>query len=343
MINQSQVVNMNAIRYTQLDKMTAELFPTVRKPKDIHIYLDLNKILSRFFSNSQCKLERNLLLASDIINLSAHYSQFFNSFGLKVINHIVYGSYNPEYNTNLISQYNINKIISVSNDTYSQNIINENLKIMETVISSIPNLYLNTTRYEVGVLIHDIINRNKDSLHIVITSDQYNYQLVNNKSTFIFRPYKSTHNNNRNDESYFISQKNLISTYCKEKKLKTNADIGLNPGLYSLILALSGCSCRDIVSLGRTDIILKKLKDNISSQKLLNKYNSLQKITEVYNDNIEELSRRFCCIDIPVQYIDYKLSPDHAKVSFDTINDYDSLNFINNNYFEKFPIYINSF
>lgn len=343
----SQSIYMNCIKYTRLNELVKATFPHFKLPKEINIFIDLNKVLSRFYSNPIYKLSKDISLAADIVNLAGHYSYYFKStIDLPVKTHLCYGSYSPDFNLKAYPVYNQNRINNIIGDDYTKRVIQDNLDLVETISKYIPNLYYNTTKYEVGVLMYDIINRFcKDSMNIIITSDQYNYQLVSD-NTIIFKPHKDKGEDSINDRSYVIYKNNVIDVYCFERKLKVDRNyqvkLGLNGELLSLFYALNGLPCRNVNTKGRAKASLKYINGLIRDNLIINGHNTLsESFTEF--DTIEDLYERYKAIDIQTAYSNYKNSIDFDKVSFNTLYDPKTVNMINNNYFKDNPILIDSF
>lgn len=348
-VTASQLINMYAIKYHRLKELSSAVFPNLKQPEQIHIYIDLNKILARLYSNPTCHLSKDLILGSDIINLAGHYRGFFKSYvNLPCKVHLIFGSYVPRYNLNVYPEYNSRKITKIINDDYTKNIITDNLDIVETISKYLNNLYYHTTRYESGVVIYDIKNRYPNDLHIIITGDHYNYQLVDD-NCIIFRPLKVNKNGQREDLSYIITKDNNIQTYCIEKKYKIENNeqikLGLNGGLYSLFLAYNGAPCRDISSMrNRASVILKNLHQLVKSNTLLNTHNNLLDTDDIFvNSDMSDLYNRYCAIDIPTQYENYKHSADIDKIDFNDYTDPETVEQINNNYYKDFPILLDNF
>lgn len=333
------------IQYNRLNKIIKPAFAAMPQPTELIVYLNLTDMLKSY--RADVRVSNDLSVASLIINAAGHYMNYFKrTINLPVKIHMVYGSYIPPYNRSLIPNYNMNKSASLLNDSYTTSVVNDNLEIIKTLVPYIPSLYFNTTMYEPGVLMYEIIKSNPTAAHIIIDKDQYNYQLAS-ENTVILRPRKkSKEGQGVTDESYFINNMTAIYTYCKERSMKVNInDCGdLSAGLYSIFLTLNGTNLRDMGSKGkRATTTANKLRSAINDKRLINGHNTILECNIGDLGGIIEDYDYYSALDIPTQHLHYKNSHEYGNLNLLDLSDPQTLNHINNNYFAKCPIILGNF
>lgn len=344
-----RLINSSYVRYNKLVEIVAQAF-VGSTANEINIYIDLYSILKGLYSNrSNYVIEDYSSVTSSIINMCAHYREFFRSrYRVESKFFIVYSKNCPYINKQFYPNYNKNNEFKMNSNKMVDDMIKNNLELLETLCPYLPDIHFVQGTFETGVIIYDLICReevNNRNPHLVITKDVYNYQLVSMRDNItILRPKKSE----GNDVSYYINKNNLYVEYLKSRKTDyTGIPAILSPELISLLMTLSSISERNIKSLINIKSALKLLNQNIEQYRILNGYNSdmnniyNQLNIEKYNIGITTFDHRFKAIDINFQHSVFINTPECASISLNNLYDPENVKMINNKYFKSNPLDLN--
>lgn len=344
-----RLINSNYIRYNKLVEIVTHAF-VGSTATEVNIYIDLYSILKSLYSDrTNYIIEDYSSVTSSIINMCAHYREFFRSrYKVESKFFIVYSKNCPYINKQFYPEYNKNNEFKMNSNKMADDMIKNNLELLSTLCPYLPDIHFVQGSFETGVIIYDLICReevNNRNPHIVITKDIYNYQLVSMRDNIvILRPKKK----DGMDVSYYINNHNLYSEYLKSRKTDySNIPAVLSTGLLSLLMTLSSVTERNIKSLINIRSALKLLNEAVSDYRILNGHNS--DILNVYNNlNIEKYNigattfeHRFKSIDIQFQHIVFINTPECIAISLDNLYDPDNVRAINNKYFKKNPLDLN--
>lgn len=344
-----RLINSNYVRYNKLIEIITHAF-VGSTANEINIYIDLYSILKGLYSDrSNYIIEDYSSVTSSIINMCAHYREFFRSrYKVESKFFIVYSKNCPYINKQFYPDYNKNNEFKMNSNKMVDDMIKNNLELLATLCPYLPDIHFVEGSFETGVIIYDLICReeiNNRNPHLVITKDVYNYQLVAMRDNIvILRPKKSE----GNDISYYINKNNLYMEYLKSRKTDyTNIPAILSPELISLLMTLSSISERNIKSLINIKTALKLLNLNVSEYKILNGYNSdmnniyNQLGIEKYNIGTTTFDHRFKSIDINFQHSIFINTPECKAISITNLYDPDAVRAINNKYFKNNPLDLN--
>ena len=252
-------------RYSLLDDLLKDPLNDITIGANVNIIVDLKQVYRKMFRNSieientdpeylKLEVER---ITSDIIGIVSHYRNYFYKYGKKSKFYFVYSEQecsllqqlNPDYKKEYYEKYfnseeNKEKIKLLKR-------CNKALKIM--ISGYLPNCYyIESSDFDEMAYFKYIIEESSDSdLNIILSNDENTYQLVNIKNT------------------YCLTLAGLDTKAVSKKTLYSILDIkeDLNPGLYKVLLALSGNSRYSISGVGgygfkRGAKLLKRLIDN---------------------------------------------------------------------------------
>ena len=344
-----RLINSNYVRYNRLIQIVTEAF-VGSTANEINIYIDLYSILKGLYSDrSNYVIEDYSSVTSSIINMCAHYREFFRSrYRVESKFFIVYSKNCPYINKQFYPDYNKNNEYKMNSNKIVDDMIKNNLELLSTLCPYLPDIHFIEGTFETGVIIYDLICReevNNRNPHLIITKDVYNYQLVSMRDNIvILRPKKSE----GNDVSYYINKHNLYVEYLKSRKADyTNIPAILSPQLISLVMTLSSIKERNIKSLINIKTVLKLLYEKVINYNILNGYNS--DMNHIYNVlNIEKyglgattFEHRFKCIDIAFQHSVFINTPECTSISINNLYDPDNVRAINNKYFRNNPLDLN--
>lgn len=343
-----QLIYMNAVKYERLAEIVDNAFANSDSDA-LHIYIDLYSIFRSLYS-AEYDIKDYSVLTAYIINLCAHYREFFERkpYEVKTDFYLVYSNNCPLLNKQLYYGYNSKFEKQFISNAKIREMIEHNIKLLNILTPYLPDIYFIPGSFETGVIIKDIINRNKvgnpSIPNMVITKDVYNYQLVQtevNGETIILRPKKIE----GLDSSYFINYQNLKEFYLYDRKNNINALDGINPDMISTIMALTSVSQRSIstlTSITKAKNALKKaIEDKTITNTLCNNPLLLWNAVKEYIDPslpITTFPNRFNAIDICSQSLVFKETPEAKAMQFLNLSDIKSLHKIEAEFFKTEPL-----
>ena len=346
-ISLEQLVNMNYVKY---DKMIEIVNAAYAKSdaSTINIYIDMYSIVKSLYSNREYDIIDYSTLSACIINMCAHYREFFRTRYRTESNIFIVYSKNTNYiNNQFYPNYNHKNLSMFIANKKVDDMIKSNIELLSILCPYLPDVHFVNGTFETGVIIYDLICKNElidNSPHMVITKDPYNYQLVPSRDNVtILRPKKS----NGQDNSYYINNSNLLDIYLTERKVKTKIPNALSPRLLSLIMTLSSTSERNVKSLFSISNTIKIIDRAILGYKMVNGYNSDTEFiwNSIYdsswNIGYPTFENRFKAIDIITQHNIYINTPESKDFHPKNLFDPETVKSINNRYFIKTPLDLN--
>lgn len=347
-ISIDQVLGTNYIRYERLVDMVNKAF-VGSSANTVNVYIDLYSMLKPLYNNQGYNIEDYIKLTSNIINICAHYREFFRTrYRVESKFFIVYSKNVPYINNQFCYEYNAKNNHAFNSNKLIDDMIANNIELLETLCPYLPDIHFIKGDFESSVIMYDIICRNElidNSPHIVLTKDIYAYQLVATRdNVIIFRPKKSK----GMDISYFINKNNLLYSYLTERKVKINEKYTmLMPEMLTLIMALSSVTERNIKTMLNINTAINMLIDAIKDYKIVNGYNS--DMNAVWNAldhkkiKIPQISfeGRVKAIDIAFQHSIFINTPECKDINITNLYDPKTVQDINNRYFANNPLDLN--
>jgi len=335
----NQLINSYLIRYDKLVPLVREAFKFCNNATELNIYIDIYSIVKSLYKIDY-EMKEYSTLSSCVINMCAHYRDFFRNAKIKTNFYLVYSKNCPYINNQFYKNYNFTSQANFNADKSIDDMIQFNIDLMELFCKYLDDIYFIKGTFETGVIIHDLILRNqKDKKRIpnlILTKDIYNYQLVTNNDTVIFRPKKTSNG----DESYYVDHYNLMNRYLADRNTKQQT-LTLLPETLSLLMTLSSVKERGIKMLCNVTTAMSTIQRAIDNYKILNGYNSDTTIiwNGIDNDKLKiseiEFSNRFKAIDIPYQHQIYYNTPECKNIEQFLVNlsDPKTMKAINAEYF----------
>ena len=320
----------------------------------VNLYIDMNSLCNKFIYNIDNILiddtENEFKISSCIINVCAHYREFFRRIGVATNIFLIYGLNSPDYNTSILPEYNLHNDVKYhcNIEKGSMNIFNRSIDLLKILCSSIPDIYyINIGNHEVTSYIYYIIdkfeyNKNPNIENIILSKDPMTFQSANINCS-ILRPIKTLDNVNNTvlDNSILINKSSLYYNYMVfEKKCKYN-DMNINTNLFTNVLSMSGLASRDIKSefrINTTINIINSIKNTIPNNIL---HIDQSVINNMLVDKIKDPERMYNiwkCIDSSNHLINIISDYNINNPIFSNIIDKEGLHEIINNYYQKYPI-----
>jgi len=344
-----QLMYKNFIKYDKLIEMVNAVF-VGSNATSVNIFIDVYSMVKILYKNPNMIIEDYSSLTASVINLCAHLRDFFKTrYRTTSKIYIVASRNTPAMNTLLYPSYNNSIKYAMDHMLSTDDMIVNNMELLETLCPYLPDIFFIKGEYETGVYMYDIMCKNEMlgnmNPNIIITRDTYNFQLIPmRENTVVFRPYKQ----GGGDLSYYLDKNNLFEKFLITDRLVTKNDIKINPGLFTVFLALSKLPERNIKSLFNTTKAMKILDEAVSTLRLHNGYNSdMESVwNSIYKDSFGSIGysivkARFDVIDIQSQHYGFANSPYSKGVTFPNLYDPETVKLINNKYFKKNPLDLN--
>lgn len=347
-------LGQNFIKYDRLYAMCMQAFYGKTNATEVDIYIDMMSMIKMLYNKNydMLTLDQNVV-ASAMINLCAHLRDYFYSrHRVYATIYIVYAKNRPVSAVSLIPDYNAHFITTMNAKAQLSDLIETNCNILELVCPYLKDIYFIRDQYfnETSVVIYDLIKRTANDEYrshipkIVYSKDKYAYQLVAvTPKTFMFRPKKD----NGMDCSFVITKSTIYDLYRSEHGLTQMDCSGINHGLFSLMLALSGLKSRSIPMLINNTKALKNIKSAIDDSKILNGYMSSIYIVPtdlgLNSQSFKLFYDRFNALDLITQhdiYINTPASVDNLRGIINLYNP-DEVRELNNKYFQTYPLDLN--
>ena len=342
----SRVINANYVKYDALKKLIIENF----KGSNINtmfIYIDMYSICKSLY-NDNVVIEDYTILTSNIINMCAHYRDFFRRMNVDTAFFIINSQNHPHMNTQLVSNYNDKVYNDFIVNAQMSDMIKQNNELLEIICPYLPDICFINRTSEVSVIACDIMRKydmNDNFAHMVISKDPYTWQLVTTKpNTVILRPKKK----DGVDISYMINRGNVMQHYYTLRKIKQQSTL-ISPELLTVILAATSLPERNIKSMVSASKVIQALNSLIIDKRIINGYNSdpIFIYTELQNMGISKISpyiasARFKAIDVACQQIAY-MNTIEALYSTEILNltDPNGVKEINEKFFKDNPLDLN--
>lgn len=343
----------NYIKYVKMFELVSNSVLSQSNSNSINIFIDVYSLIQPIYRSDRLIYNDYACLCSCIINMCAHYREYFrrtHKVESKIF--IVYSKNAPQSCTLFDANYNIANVLT---NTARQDVnkwVEDNLSILNTLVPYLPNIYyVRDDSAEVGVIIDCIPDAIGDnSPNLVISKDPYMCLLAATGKAVIFRPKKDK----EGDISYFIDYKNVWDVYRYILRIKRDQQININPELFPMALALSGARFRSVKAKIKFTTAINILSTAVSNGIILNQYlvdsdyalNSIISSGICMDDakyNTYEITARYKALSLRYQSGIYRSSPSFQLIPsvMQDLYDPQSVQEINNTYFKSNPLDLN--
>lgn len=336
------------VKYTRLARLINANF-VGSTATTIDIFVDVRDICSRvlsFMRMKQMQPNNRFFIAGGIINLCAHYREFFRS------------RYNTSSRFWLIDAESVNNhtmiyknyaLSPLNDDDICPNIIAENIMILNTITPYLPDItMINANGFDIGVNVLDIVSKEQvfgnDNPRIILSKDRSILQIADSiVNTFVLRPIKKA----SNDESVLYGLQMAIPEYVSREFNKGYPIMPIPAGLCSVLMALTRNSSRHIPSKLRIDTALRKLSLLAQPNQTLGAQTQYPHVWDIktlltqlgVDSDPFEIELRYKAIDIPIMYEAFKVHPVNT-IYTSIVNLYapEEVKKINEQYFKGIPL-----
>lgn len=350
------IIASNMVKYRRLKELIHHVY-NESDADNINIYIDLYPIFRSIYSNTyQVILSNTIDIAAGIINMCAHYRDFFRGFGVESKIYLVGGFNCPKINNNYIHDYNraMANRISSSYGLTLNSALRTNIEMLKKLCPYLPDIFYIHTYFETSVAISGMIMENKRNgntdPNLVISKDSYPLQLVlMDQSIAYLRPKKV----NNSDVSYIIKtpiakiDKEIFwNTYFNDRKTVAKPAYDIDPLNVSLLSALSGYPQRSVRYLTPINKAMDMIAAVVGDQPIKCSVKSLSKANEKFlmkrNIGDDLILSRFHALDVQFQLeAFYSHSAELKSMIFENLIDPVALNKINSEFFSDNPLDLN--
>lgn len=327
-------------KYTLLDDLIGDKVSDVTIGSTVNIIVDMKQVYRKMFRNSielednspeYLKLETERI-TSDIVGLVSHYRNYFYKKGKYTSFFFIYSENECEYMKAMDPNYKKDYYEKYFNSNENRDKIellkrcNHAFKILIT--GYIPNAYyVDSSDFDELVYMKYIIDSAANSdLNIILSNDENVYQLVNHKNT------------------YCLTLSGVDTKAICRDNLYTALDIKeqLSPGLFSILLALSGNSRYSISGVNgfgfkRGAKLLRKLIDEGRIQNAEYVIFPLRE-EDLPEGKFEIAKHNFSVFVCDRTYSENKLAISRKIVKNKKIVSYEEFNELNCQVFRNYPI-----
>lgn len=288
--------NMLKIKYAKYDETISSL--GVLNPNDkVNVFLNVETILNYLSTIRELDEKLNLhrefttTMVSDLINVAAHYKEFFKNNGLdtKVFLYMTdltseeeafhESQYNIDFRSYYLNKYQGNPRYGTLYDGLIETIIPR----VQSICQFIPDVYFIHSKNIDGSLIPYIISEEyPDRKNFIISSDAYEtqYTFMNN---FVHHLFK------RGFTNYSLSYdiKSHLKVITKSEEITPDElKVFSNQGFYTLLLAARGDRYRSICKINNIGMktLTKIILQNINMSRVTYTTESIELISEMFDD-----------------------------------------------------------
>lgn len=336
------------VKYTRLAQLINTNFAG-STATTIDIFVDVRNIYNRvllFMRLKHMRPNNRFFIASGIINLCAHYREFFRSRYNTASRFWLINAESVSNHSMVYKDY----ALSPLNDTdICPNIIADNTMILNTITPYLPDItMINANGFDIGVNVLDIVSKEQvfgnDNPRIILSKDRSALQIADSiVNTFVLRPIKKA----SDDESVLYGLQMAIPEYVSREFNKGYPTMLIPAGLCSVLMALTKNSSRHIPSKLRIDTALRKLAPLTQPNQTLGAQTQYPHVWDIkalltqlgVDSDPFEIELRYKAIDIPIMYEAFKVHPVNT-IYTSIVNLYapEEVKKINEQYFKGIPL-----
>ena len=341
-------VTSSFVKYERLAPIIAEAFVGYDDTY-LDIYIDMNSVIrSLYNSNFNTSITNYKSLAACMVNMCAHYRDYFRKYlGVNTDIIIVMSDNCYIMNRKMVAEYNKTSLYKIKSNTLITNMIEDNMNALNLLVPYLPNIYMVQSEFETSGVISAIIEKrlelNRPSL--IISRDVLNMQILSlYNRTAVLRPMKTLNNG---DTSYIVGplsdQKSIINYWSylnseiSESKTLTNI---IHPINTSLLMAMCGYDKRDLSTIINIRSARKYIYNCVQDNPVHCSVKTLFEMNDKLNEKTSwtTISSRQKVLDVIFQQAMYKESIEYKLLNFTDLYDPAMVKRINDKLFYDDPI-----
>jgi hypothetical protein len=345
-----QLIRGSFIRYEVLSSLIQYSYAG-SNCTEINLFIDMNSVIKQLYSIDTWtyRHKNRYEITASMINMCAHYREFFRRIGVKTNIYIVYGLNCPTINDTLVQGYNAKFITAYIKKKDINELIADNLKILDYITQNIPGVYFfNCGTNEVSAMIYHLIStlRRPEVENIILSKDVLMLQLIPAFNARVLRPLKGKENGNSLDLSFIVDNNNLWEMFCKKYRDVAVPTDMIGTNFISNILAMTRVPERGLYAKLSIAKAFKILNLGIMSRYIDNNtfytQSSINTVLEALDVecNKDELDLRYRAISTHHQanFVLLAEHPEFKRLRLVDLEDYDGLRSIVSTYFTDTPI-----
>lgn len=332
--------------FVKYDRLTPLINSTFRNSDAsvLDIFIDCNDIFNHVGVKDEnasfIDRKNKLYITSGIVNMCAHYRNFFRKYYSTTTRFWLLYSHNVLFHNQQFSQYD-------RDDINISEIISENIAALESLCPYLPDIMWcdSVDGFENALVMKQILDFERNIVHnnnpaILISKDPYNYLIpAEIPNTYILRPKKY----NGEDLSYIVDFNTCLYAYVNDVYNKTLSPalggVTVDPDRLGILMALGKVPTRNLNVICRIDTILNILMSSGYGYHIYDIKTFLDQIPLPPKVNRYEVTCRYCALDILYSAIAYNEAP-KKFIYTGMVNLYDSetVKRINETYFRYIPL-----
>lgn len=265
------IIGSGCVRYDVLTPLIQYAYAG-SKATNLNIFVDITSLLRKAIEENnevgKYEVSSDVCISADIINLCAHYRDYFSRIGVITRFYLIYGRNCP--NENLLfcgKDYNAKFTSKVFLQNQMMQIIDKNLSLLNILCTSLPGIYFfNIENYEVAGFIEHIINLygfDREDLYpemenMVISKDILPWQLIPRRCT-VLRPRKFK----GNDTSFIVSKQNMWAEFARVRQVDIQSLNMIDNKYLSNVLAMTRVPERNMLSIKNIPVVFKTILKGI--------------------------------------------------------------------------------
>lgn len=288
--------NMLKLKYSVYDESISSL--NVLQPTDkVNVFLNIETILN--YLSTIKDLEQKLVLnpsfrvdmVADLINVAAHYKEFFKNNGLDTkvflymtdltseIESFHESKYNIDYRCYYLNKYNGNPKFALLTEGFVSDI----LPMAQNICDFIPDVYLIRSKNIEGSLIPFIVSEKyPDRKNFIVSGDMYEtqYEFLPNFTHHLFKRHFGNSN-------LSVSVPQYIRALTKRDELNANEkEIFSHYGFYTLLLSCIGERYRSIDSINGIGVMTlgKLIQNQLNQLKISKDTENVNMLSTMFDD-----------------------------------------------------------
>lgn len=301
----------------------------------------LTSRINNYYMASKTQNELKIELMSNIINLGQHYSLYCAKIHRKA-KIVLYWNYpdSPYRNNKYVSGYRdyySNRMFNSLDCAYIMKCLNECHAFLTTMVKYVNNVYIiNATDMDscvVPMIIKNDKYNMKNTQYIIVSNSKYDYQYVN---------YGFTVLSPAGDKSKLLSTENVVDHLKSTNNIKNK--LSMSPNHIAFALALLGDKYRSIPKMNGVGLssVLTFLNQAIDNLLITDNTTNADMLSEIISESYrKQFINNYKCTNIEYQYNEATVV-DKENVVNQIFDKYDtnSLDYINEKYFTKYPLMI---
>lgn len=343
-IKAEDIISGYCTKYANLDYLIPYAYGG-SNANQLNVYIDLYGIYKTLLArHTQIIIGDQTSIATNIINICAHYRNYFKYFGVYTKFFLISSFNIPQFNRSVFPDYNKTMLEKI-NIKSTKKILDLNINLLELICPYLPDIFFIKTEVESAITMNYIMNIENQNIHsLIISSDIYPTQLCANRiNTSMIYPKKhwgedtsdiicsKIHPEHKNSFWRVIGQKSSKSVIFNNLYIVDTSN-------YALLATLNSMKDRDIGVLYNISNAINSIisipgidKNKITPDIL---FDMNLKIV----DQKDVIINRYKIIDLSYQSLIYQESVEAKCLHYENLVNPSAIQSINDKYFKNNPI-----